>query len=77
MELYSLTIHELQDLLKKGEVSAREIAESVFARVDAVEEKVHSYIRLMKDEALAQAAQADADIKKGEIKPLTGIPVAL
>ncbi|HQK99233.1 MAG TPA: Asp-tRNA(Asn)/Glu-tRNA(Gln) amidotransferase subunit GatA [Smithellaceae bacterium] len=77
MDLYSLTIHELQDLLKKGEVSAREIAESVFARVDAVEEKVHSYIRLMKDEALAQAAQADADIKKGEIKPLTGIPVAL
>lgn len=38
---------------------------------------MHSYIRLMKNEALAAAAKADADIKKGAIKPLTGIPIAL
>ena len=31
----------------------------------------------MKDEALAAAKKADEEIKKGNIKPLTGIPVAL
>lgn len=77
MELNQLTIHELQEKIKNGEVSATQIAESVFARIDAVEEQVHSYIRLMKDEALNAAKKADEEIKKGNIKALTGIPIAL
>ncbi len=77
MELYSLTIHELQQKIKNGDVSALQLAESVFSRIDAVEERVHSYIRLMKEEALAAAVKADEQIKKGDIQPLTGIPIAL
>jgi aspartyl-tRNA(Asn)/glutamyl-tRNA(Gln) amidotransferase subunit A len=77
MELYSLTIHELQEKIKSGDVSATQITESVFSRIDAVEERVHSYIRLMKEEALTAAAKADENIKKGDIQPLTGIPIAL
>jgi len=77
MELNQLTIHELQEKIKNGDVSATQITESVFSRIDAVEERVHSYIRLIKDEAFAAAAKADENIKKGDIKPLTGIPVAL
>ena len=76
MELHQLTIHELQEKIKNGETSAQ-ITESVFSRIDAVEERVHSYIRLLKEEALAAAAKADEYIKKGDIKPLTGIPIAL
>lgn len=77
MELNQLTIHELQEKIKKGIVTSTQITESVFARIDAVEERVHSFIRLMKDEALIAAKKADDDIKKGNIKPLTGIPIAL
>lgn len=77
MELYQLTIHELQEKIRRGEATAAQITESVFSRIDAVEERVHSYIRLMKEKALLQTAQADENIKKGEIKALTGIPVAL
>jgi aspartyl-tRNA(Asn)/glutamyl-tRNA(Gln) amidotransferase subunit A len=77
MELHQLTIHELQELIKNGDVSSTQITRSVFSRIDEVEERVHSYIRLMKDEALTAAARADEDIKKGNIRPLTGIPVAL
>jgi aspartyl-tRNA(Asn)/glutamyl-tRNA(Gln) amidotransferase subunit A len=77
MELHQLTIHELQEKLKEGKTSALKITESVFSRIDAVEERVHSYIRLMKEEALAAADKADKNIKKGDIKALTGIPVAL
>lgn len=77
MELNQLTIHELQEKIKNGETSATQITESVFDRIKAVEERVHSYIRLMRDEALAAAKKADEEIKKGEINTLTGIPIAL
>jgi aspartyl-tRNA(Asn)/glutamyl-tRNA(Gln) amidotransferase subunit A len=77
MELYQLTIHELQEKIKSGEVSSTQITQSVFSRIDQVEERVHSYIRLMKEEALAAAAKADENIKKGHLQPLTGIPIAL
>jgi aspartyl-tRNA(Asn)/glutamyl-tRNA(Gln) amidotransferase subunit A len=77
MELNQLTIHELQGKIKSGKTSAVQIAESVFKRIDAVEKQVHAYIRLMKEEALAAAKKADDDIKKGNIKQLTGIPIAL
>ena len=77
MELAALTIHELQDKIRAGEVTAMHITRSVFERIDALEEKVHSYISLTKKEALAAAELADRDIKRGDIKPLTGIPVAL
>ncbi|HPK53130.1 MAG TPA: Asp-tRNA(Asn)/Glu-tRNA(Gln) amidotransferase subunit GatA [Smithellaceae bacterium] len=77
MELNRLTIHELHDKIKSGEVAARQITESVLARINAVEKRVHAYIRPLPAEALAAADRADADIKQGNIKPLTGIPVAL
>ncbi|HON58231.1 MAG TPA: Asp-tRNA(Asn)/Glu-tRNA(Gln) amidotransferase subunit GatA [Smithella sp.] len=77
MELYQFTIHELQDKIKNGDVTATQITASVFSRIEAVEDRVHAYIRLMKDDAFAAAARADADIKQGRLKPLSGIPIAL
>jgi aspartyl-tRNA(Asn)/glutamyl-tRNA(Gln) amidotransferase subunit A len=77
MELYSLTIHELQDKLRAGEVTAAEILASVYQRIDRVEDKVHAYITLMRESAQAQAAAADAAIRSGNIRSLTGIPIAL
>ncbi len=77
MELHQLTIHELHDKIKEGKTTATAITKSVLQRIDAVEGKVHAYIRLMKDEALAAAAAADKEIKKGNIRELSGIPIAL
>jgi aspartyl-tRNA(Asn)/glutamyl-tRNA(Gln) amidotransferase subunit A len=77
MELYSLTIHELQAKIRQGEVSSTAIVKSVFDRIDSVEDRVHSYITLMRESALEEARAADEQIKAGEIKSLTGIPIAL
>jgi len=77
MELYELTIHELMDKVKAGAVSSTDIATSVFKRIDAVEERVHAYITLLKEAAFEQAAEADLAIRKGDIGTLTGIPIAL
>ncbi len=78
MELYNLTIHELRDMLKKGETTAREVTESVFRRINAVDGNVRAYITVTEDGARAQAAEADKRImaKDGDA-PLLGIPIAV
>lgn len=77
MELYQLTIHELQKQIRSGKVNSSDIVKSVFDRIDAVEGRVHAYITLMKEHAFAEAAKADRCIKEGNIRVLTGIPIAL
>ncbi len=78
MKLNELTAHELHDLLVKKEISCRELTEAVFARVDAVEEQVKSYLTLTRELAMQQAAAVDEKIARGEsIGALEGIPVAL
>jgi aspartyl-tRNA(Asn)/glutamyl-tRNA(Gln) amidotransferase subunit A len=77
MDLNRLTIHELQKKIRAGDVSATDIVQDVFSRIDAVEKDVHAFITVMRDEAFFGASRADADIKAGDIKTLTGIPVAL
>jgi len=77
MELNSLTIHQLQEMLDKGEVSSVEITESVLARIDQVEKQVGAYITLDRDNALAQAAVADKKLADASGGALAGIPLAL
>lgn len=77
MELNRLTIHELQEKLKTGETSSVEITESVFRRIEEVEERIHSFITLTKESAFEMAKEADKRIKSGNAGPLTGIPIAL
>jgi len=77
MELSTLTIHELQRMLREGETTSVAITESVFKRIEAVEDKVHSYITLTEDLAFQQAEQADRNMQSGRGGPLTGIPIAL
>jgi len=77
MELCERTIHELQQIIRDGGASSTDIVASVFRRIDAVEKSVHAYITLLKEDAFREAARADEEIRKGDIRPLTGIPIAL
>ncbi len=77
MELYELTIHEAHDRLKRKEISAAELTESVLRRIESAEEKVDAYITVTPDIARKQAADADTAISGGNIGPLTGIPLAI
>ncbi len=77
MELYELTIHELHEKLKKGEVSSVEATQACLDRIGAVEEKVHAFITVTPEEALKGAAEADQRIASGDMDILTGIPIAL
>ena len=77
MELYELTINAAHKLLKKKEISSRELTRAVFDRIEAVESKVDAYITLAEEPAMAQADQADKMIAGGPCSPLTGIPLGI
>ena len=77
MALNELTIHELHEKLKKKEITSTEIVTDVFKRIDAVEDRVRSFTTMMKEYAFEGAKKADSEIGKGNIRPLTGIPIAL
>ncbi|HMM22505.1 MAG TPA: Asp-tRNA(Asn)/Glu-tRNA(Gln) amidotransferase subunit GatA [Selenomonadales bacterium] len=78
MELHTLKAHELQDKLRKKEVSATEIAQSFLKRIDAVEDKVQAFITRTPEAALAQARRVDEKIARGErLAPLAGLPGVL
>lgn len=78
MALYQKTAHELQDLLAKKEITAVEVAESVFQRIKAVDSQVRAYVTLAEESALAQAHQVDQMRAQGKpLPPLAGIPLAV
>jgi aspartyl-tRNA(Asn)/glutamyl-tRNA(Gln) amidotransferase subunit A len=78
MELYTKSAAELSRMLRDKSCSATEIAQSVFSRIDAVEDKVKAYITLTRDSAMDQAKAVDELLAKGEsLSPLAGIPVAV
>jgi aspartyl-tRNA(Asn)/glutamyl-tRNA(Gln) amidotransferase subunit A len=78
VETYYLTAHQLKDKLVKKEISSVEITESIYGRIEEVEEKLNSFIRLEKESALARAEKADSIIASGAaVKDFTGIPVAI
>lgn len=79
MELCDYTIHELHEMMKRREITSRQITESVLSRIDRVESQIRAYITLLREEALEQASTIDQKLQKGEIPltPLTGIPLAI
>ena len=77
MDLHALTIHELHDLLDTREVSARDVTEAFYRRIEALDDRVHAYLTLTRERALEQADQADRRRQLGERGPLLGVPLAI
>ena len=77
-QLHYLTIRQAGDLIRKGELSPVELTRACLDRIENTDERLHSFIMLLADEALAQARTAEADILRGGYKgPFHGIPFAL
>ena len=74
---YYLTAHEAADLLTRRELSSVELTRAILDRLQAVEDKVHSYLTVTEELALQHAAAADRRIAAGEATPLTGLPAAI
>ncbi len=74
MELFSLGITDALDLMKKGEVTSREILDALFSRIDVVEEKVRAFVSITREEAYERVEELGRSGKGGV---LSGIPLAL
>jgi aspartyl-tRNA(Asn)/glutamyl-tRNA(Gln) amidotransferase subunit A len=76
-QLHQLTIHAALDGLRTGAFSAVELTQAMLDRVATVDGQVKAYLTLTREQALAQAAQADAQRRQGVNAPLQGIPLAI
>lgn len=78
MEIYELSVKELREKIKKKEISSEEVVKAFYKRIEEVEENIHSFITLTKEEAIKQAKIVDTKIRKNEpVGELAGIPVAI
>ena len=64
--------------VRRGERSAVEVVEEHLARIDAGEADIHAFNLVLRDGALAEAAEIDRRVAAGEDPgPLAGVPIAL
>jgi aspartyl-tRNA(Asn)/glutamyl-tRNA(Gln) amidotransferase subunit A len=73
-----LTIAEAAKLIQQRELSPVELVESRLGRIEKLDGKLHSFIRVLADSARAEARAAESEIAAGKYKgPLHGIPLGL
>lgn len=78
MNLMSLTAVELGKKIKAKEVSVEEAVQAAIDAIEAREEKVHSFVTVDKEGALARAKEVQKLIDEGTLSgPLAGVPVAI
>ena len=72
------TAAELADALATGEVTSVELTQAHLDRIAAVDDKVHAFLHVDAEGALAQAAESDARRAAGSpLHPLDGVPIAV
>ncbi len=78
MDLLNMTAVSLGAAIKNKEVTVREAAEAVLARIEDKEKEYHCYVTVDKEGALKQADEVQKKIDAGELTgPLAGVPVAI
>ena len=75
--LTDLTIAQAQAGLRAKEFSAVELTEAHLRGIDALNPRLNAFITVTQAQALEQAKAADESIARGDIKTLTGIPLAV
>ena len=70
-ELPAVSIADLQSLLRRREVSPREVINALRQRVESIDPDVGAYLSLNFDAAVKEAEHANVDL------PLGGIPIAI
>lgn len=75
--VHSLTINQLIEKLRVGELTSRQIMEACLNRIDSVDDKLNAFISYDAEDALAQADIADKARSEGQEGPLLGVPVAI
>lgn len=75
MEKYR-TIHEINALVENGETTYEEVTRAYLDRIEKVEGEVDSFLKVLGEEAMEKAKQAD-ELSEKPHSPLFGIPYGL
>jgi amidase len=76
-ELCFRTATDLAAAIRRREISARETVSAHIDQIERVNPQVNAVVSLVAEQALAEAAEADARLAAGEeVGPLHGLPVA-
>src|SRR5689334_16821015 len=70
------TIRELGARYRTREISPVEVTGALLARIEKLDPMLHSFITLTADRALADARAAEEALRRGDSRPLLGIPIA-
>lgn len=76
-DLALLTLADARTKLRAGEISSRELVESLAQAMASRDEIVGAFLGSNKEEALAAADAADAARRAGDTRPLLGLPFAV
>lgn len=72
------TLMEVAQQIHARKLSPVDLTRQMLDRIDALDPRFHSYVTVLADRALAQAAAAEAEIAAGHYRgPLHGIPLAV
>jgi aspartyl-tRNA(Asn)/glutamyl-tRNA(Gln) amidotransferase subunit A len=78
MELESLTIDGARAAVASRKTTATALAELHYAQIGSRDGKIHSFLALSRERAMAQATKIDAMAAKGEALPLLGgVPLGI
>jgi amidase len=72
-----LPASDVAAMVRRKEISSRELTEMILARIDAVNPALNAVVDLRRDAALQEAAAADEAIARGDAKPLQGVPMTV
>jgi aspartyl-tRNA(Asn)/glutamyl-tRNA(Gln) amidotransferase subunit A len=74
----SWTVTSVRAALQAKKISARELADEYYARIDRRNSELNAYRTLSRERAYAQADRVDAAVARGEtLPPLAGVPIAI
>ncbi len=77
LELCYTSAVDLAQAIRAKEISPVEVIENCLARIDAVNPALNAFCFVFADEALEQAAAAEAAVMAGDaLGPLHGVPIA-
>jgi aspartyl-tRNA(Asn)/glutamyl-tRNA(Gln) amidotransferase subunit A len=78
MDLATLTIDTARSAVASGETTATALAEQHYAHIKTNDVRIHSFLALSRERAMAHAAKIDTLAAKGaELPPLAGVPVGI
>ena len=76
MDTRTLTLAQARRMLDVGDITAVALAELFLADMEARNTELNAYLEVF-DDIAAQAARADEMIARGDVYPMTGIPIAI